>query len=215
MKKAEKLFKEGKSEEALEYLDNHIDENEDNEKKKLEAELLKAQIFYRTSEFEKARELSFKVKEKAIDANLFSIVVDACITLSYLYLTLGQLENGINIINDGFDYLKKIKGNSDVIINLKAQLNSRRGTLYIEKGDLDQALVYFNKSLSLYEQVNNETGRSGILYNMGLAYNIKGDHENGIKYLRKQLKCKRNRKTTMELLILSWKLGGFINEREN
>ncbi|TXT55497.1 MAG: putative Photosystem I assembly protein Ycf3 [Promethearchaeota archaeon] len=208
IKKAEELFKEGKIEEAISYLDTFINKHPSQKEKILEAKLLKAQILYRTSQFDEAKEISNQVQDEALNSGIYDIVVESCITLSYLYLTLGELEEAISIIEEGFESLKRIEKDSDLYLNLKAQLFSRRGTVVIEKGDFDQALKYFNKSLPLFEKINDIAGKTNILYNIGLAYNIKGDHENAIKYLEKTKKIQEEQENYYGMAYSLMEIGG-------
>jgi len=62
------------------------------------------------------------------------------------------------------------------------------GYLYGHMEDYKTALIYLNKSYSLYSDVDSKKGLVMVEYNLGLIYNELDNADSSIKYLQKSLK---------------------------
>lgn len=65
------------------------------------------------------------------------------------------------------------------------------GNIYVEKGDLDKALVYHFKCLGIKEKLGRKSGLVNSYNNIGLIYSYKGETEKAITYLEKSLALSR------------------------
>ncbi len=72
-------------------------------------------------------------------------------------------------------------------IHLAANLNSL-GSYANQTGDIDGALVKFNKALKIYETHANKRGLASTYNNIGSAYHYQGDMNRAITYFTKSLK---------------------------
>jgi tetratricopeptide (TPR) repeat protein len=61
------------------------------------------------------------------------------------------------------------------------------GLIYRQKGELDQALPYFQQSLTLSKQLGNKHNMAITLGNIGLLYMVKGDLTQALEYCRESL----------------------------
>jgi len=61
------------------------------------------------------------------------------------------------------------------------------GNVYHVKGDYDKALDYYERSLSIKEELGNKRGIVKILINIGIVYWKKGDYEKALDYLERSL----------------------------
>ena len=62
------------------------------------------------------------------------------------------------------------------------------GFIYDNKGDMAQALNYYNQGLSLRESINDRLGASRSLINIGTVYQSEGDIDKALIYLNRALK---------------------------
>ena len=62
------------------------------------------------------------------------------------------------------------------------------GKLYRIKGELDNALEYYEKALKLDEELGRKEGMAAGLGNIGIVYQIKGELDNALEYYGKALK---------------------------
>jgi serine phosphatase RsbU (regulator of sigma subunit)/tetratricopeptide (TPR) repeat protein len=72
-------------------------------------------------------------------------------------------------------------------ISLAGALNNI-GYIYMEQGDIPNALTYYHKALILQEEIGDKKGIANSLNNIGGIYNHQGDIPNALTYLHKSLK---------------------------
>lgn len=63
-----------------------------------------------------------------------------------------------------------------------------QGTSFYVKGDNTKALEYFHRSLKIREDINDESGISKSIGNIGLIYQVQGDYPKALVYHKRSLK---------------------------
>jgi serine phosphatase RsbU (regulator of sigma subunit)/Tfp pilus assembly protein PilF len=71
--------------------------------------------------------------------------------------------------------------------NARAQALNIIGGIYYNKANHDEAINYYNKSLTLSDKIGNKRGIANTLYNIGIIYFDKGDQEKAISSYTKSL----------------------------
>jgi len=71
--------------------------------------------------------------------------------------------------------------------NELAKALSFKGGVYIEEKNYEEALEYFNESLSIFESINDFSGIADSYNNIGLSLSKKGDHEDAFDHYIKAL----------------------------
>lgn len=74
------------------------------------------------------------------------------------------------------------------------------GNAYVDIGDTDNALLYFNKSFNLIKKLGKKEYESLALNNMGRAYDTKGDLDRAMAYYKDALKIAKNPKEKSTIL---------------
>lgn len=62
------------------------------------------------------------------------------------------------------------------------------GLVYLNSGDLDNALRYFQAALTISKEMNSRQGEASNLGNIGSTYRYKGDPDQALEYLKSALK---------------------------
>lgn len=84
------------------------------------------------------------------------------------------------------------KNNALEIIKISKIINYQRGialgyrhygTVFLRTGDFKNALIYYNKSKSIFEKINEYIGVAGTLNNIGLVYYQEGAYHIALQYL--------------------------------
>ncbi|HET8963846.1 MAG TPA: hypothetical protein VFM99_08110, partial [Chitinophagales bacterium] len=131
-------------------------------------------------------------------------------TLDSLQFLLNQVKNNdtlkANILNQiarsylyDFNNLEKMKQNAALAIQLSNKAGYKKGLgygfiyfgiYYYNQSNYDYALIYYNRSLKLLEDINDQKGMGSCYINIGSIYGTKGDYKNALAYMLKGAKIK-------------------------
>jgi len=91
------------------------------------------------------------------------------------------------------DLLSEVELSDQDIIGLKKHLNyaiSSIGYIYDNKGNIDSALFYYEKDLSIAKELGDKRGIASTLNNIGIIYKNKGEIIKALEYYDQSLKMK-------------------------
>ncbi|MFX1254674.1 MAG: tetratricopeptide repeat protein [Promethearchaeota archaeon] len=104
---------------------------------------------------------------------------------------LGRLDEGLDVINKGEQLSNKLALDKSVdfleLGFIKTKLINRKATIYINKGNLDQAIISFQQCLSILKNIDAKQGRGIALLNIGIALTLKGDLDHALDYFERCL----------------------------
>jgi serine/threonine protein kinase/tetratricopeptide (TPR) repeat protein len=130
--------------------------------------------------FEDALNAANKVKTEILTADDYK---DIYLKIAICYEEIGQWDDSIEF------YLKLLKqSEKEQDYNGQVDALRRLGRLLIKKGDLDQALVNYEKCSHILTQHPMPNTHSRIYNNMGIIYYQKGDYQEALEYFDKTLK---------------------------
>jgi len=110
--------------------------------------------------------------------------VDAHLCLGKTYTRLGYFKLSI----------KELK-TAEKLTNNKVSLGiiySFIGIDYDNLGDLNNALLYYDRQLKITKDLNNKEGESAALSNIGLIYQKQGNYDKALEYYNKSLQLASN-----------------------
>jgi len=102
---------------------------------------------------------------------------------------LGQVYTNIGYFNLSIKELKT----AEKLTNNKAYLGtiySYIGSDYYNLGDLNNALLYYDRELKIARDLNNQEKESAALNNIALIYQDQGNYDKALEYLNKSLQLK-------------------------
>jgi tetratricopeptide (TPR) repeat protein len=103
--------------------------------------------------------------------------------LEYYSKCLRLLEQQLSSTNDQAS-IKVIKqGIATSLINI--------GLIYTKQGDTIKSVECYKRSLALYEEIKDQSGKATALFNLGYAYRISGDIKKGLEYYDKSLEIRK------------------------
>jgi pentatricopeptide repeat protein len=109
------------------------------------------------------------------------------------YFCLGVAYYNIGELKSAYENMKK----AESLTNKKEDLMYiySWGGLILEKmGYLDDALLYFSRSLSLAKDLGNIAGQAGLLNDIAMIYDDKGELDKALSYYKESLSLKTNEK---------------------
>jgi tetratricopeptide (TPR) repeat protein len=104
----------------------------------------------------------------------------------WLQFGKGQLAHVSALWDEALEIWKALEG-EDLSEDLEAMLVNDLGLLYQDKGEWDQAIEYFQRSLEIDEKVGDEHGMSATFNNLGSVYHDKGEWDKAIEYFQRSL----------------------------
>jgi CHAT domain-containing protein/Tfp pilus assembly protein PilF len=105
-----------------------------------------------------------------------------CNILGALYYSEGQLEKGLDYLNQSLPIEQKYSS----LLGQATTLNTM-GRIYTDLGQEDHALELLNQALTFWRALPSRAGEAETLNNIGKVYNNLGQHDDALKYLNQSL----------------------------
>jgi tetratricopeptide (TPR) repeat protein len=183
-----KLISEGKYDEALKNLKSIQKKGDLEEKKLINCQILKSEIYNKTGKYEKALNLAEEALKKCKDPDDCLAILDATNETAYSYWRLGKLEEAKKILDKNKPIIKKLKDQKiGSVIQREARTYRIKGVLYHTEGNFEEAERYYRKSLSLWEKIGDKQEISSIFNNLGVLNRSKGELHKALGYYQKSL----------------------------
>ncbi|MHA1968280.1 MAG: tetratricopeptide repeat protein [Candidatus Hodarchaeales archaeon] len=186
--RAEQLIFEGKIDEArplVESLEKEVNLPPD---ALLTYKLLRGQLKNISGDYQDSIQLADQVLKDSLEQGKYLPAVDANCVKAAALIGVGDYEKSLIVITQGEQALSKIACDSPTtLIQRQGTLIHLRGRNLLFKGDFNRALEHFQKSLALFEELNNKHDIAMSLRNIGVIYAEKGDLDKGLEYHQKAL----------------------------
>ncbi len=183
-----KLISEGKYEDALKDLKSIEKRGELEEKKQINCQILKSEIYNKTGKYEKALSFAEKALEKCKDPDDCLAILDATNETAYSYWRLGKLEEASKVLDRNGPIVQKLKNKKiKAVLNREARIYRIKGVIQHTDGNLNEAERSYRKSLSLWEQIGDKQEISSVLNNLGVLNRTKGELHKALGYYQKSL----------------------------
>jgi CHAT domain-containing protein/Tfp pilus assembly protein PilF len=108
--------------------------------------------------------------------------VTECNILGALYYSEGQLEKGLDYLNQALPIEQKYSS----LLGQATTLNTI-GRIYTDLGQEDRALDLLSQALTFWRALPSRAGEAETLNNIGKVYNNLGQHDDALKYLNQSL----------------------------
>lgn len=188
------LFLIGKFQEVFELVSEYENTTGISDEDKLTCSLLKGEAYYRLGNYQKTLNLIHHILQESRKFGNQMHAVDALIMKSTVLWRMSKFTESLKIIDEGEAILARMKQYSSQFVKEKiAMFLYRRGTIYSSLGELDRELEYCEKSLNIYEEIDNKEGIANCL-NVIATYNVsKGELDKGLSFYQKSLVLNRER----------------------
>ncbi len=142
--------------------------------------------YYNAGDYKRAIEEG----KKAVKLYPKNFYAHFCLGMSYL--KVGELDLALSNMKNA-EKLAISKEDLPAVYNLL-------GLIYSNKGDLDNALFYYSKHLSLSRELGDKRGEASALNNIAGVYRSKGDLDKALDYLEQSLRLKTDEKDKVTTL---------------
>ena len=143
-------------------------------------EIYKCMVFNKAGDYEKAIEFGKLAVKK------YPTSSDGYYCLGFAYLNLGELKLA-------YENMKKAESLANNEKDLMYTYN-HIGLILHNMGFLDDALLYYSRSLSLAKDLGNTAVQAHLLNNIASIYNDKGELDKALSYYKESLSLKTNEK---------------------
>ncbi len=134
----------------------------------------------------KARDYQRAIEAGQRAVELYPKNVDAYLCLGVVYSKIGKIDLAIDNLKKSESYITK----DDELMGIYNVL----GRNYSKKGDLDNALFYYSKSLNLAKKLGNREMEASVLNNIAMVFHDKGDLDKALEYYEESLRLETNEK---------------------
>ncbi|MFW9992545.1 MAG: tetratricopeptide repeat protein [Candidatus Odinarchaeota archaeon] len=192
LERIKQLLEEDKLKQAIQELEKLEKNNLLDERDRLESWVLKTRILNKRGEYDGALASAKRLYDESNRLTGYPLVtIDASIAMAESLWKLGRLDESLQVIIDSEKFISESSQIFPVEANKQlASLINRKGTVYMNKGNLDLALECFQDSLLLWEELDDKHGIGSALNNIALIHNSKGELKLAIEFLEKSLTVK-------------------------
>ncbi|MHA1911020.1 MAG: tetratricopeptide repeat protein [Candidatus Kariarchaeaceae archaeon] len=193
----ELLLKKGKIKEAMEIIEGRGKEEGIEE---LRWRIAESRCRNRKGEFDQVTKIAKEIIKELVEleepleyaGEKERIKIDALIEHIWALQRLGKLDEGIEKVEEGIRLIavleeRKEKEGAIKDKERKVALLNNKGILYLNKGELDQAIDLFKDCLTINEEIGAKKGIAAILNNIGIIYWQKGEMDQTLDYWKKSL----------------------------
>ncbi|MFQ5976776.1 MAG: tetratricopeptide repeat protein [Candidatus Heimdallarchaeota archaeon] len=172
----ERLLQEGKYNEVLQVVESLEVEERIVPLDLTPYQLLKCAALNKQGHFDEALQLAEHIRKESQENGEILHVVDACIVMAEALWRLERLEESTNVIALGEQALTSLVDPlPSMVAKREAALRFHHGTICDLKGEFDQALEHYQRSLILREQLGDKPDMAMSLNAIGLIYRQKGE----------------------------------------
>ncbi|MFX0094156.1 MAG: tetratricopeptide repeat protein [Candidatus Hodarchaeota archaeon] len=116
------------------------------------------------------------------------LYLDAYISKIEILWRLGKFDESLNVLMQGEEYIPSLPKKPLAKVEVrKASLLYHKGTIYRLKGNLDQALEYHQKALTIQNKLGKKQDIAASLNCIGIIYDLKGDLNQALEYHQRSL----------------------------
>lgn len=185
----------GQPENALQHIQSFEKSEKLTTNDKLTIQLLTSIALNKQGNFKKALQLAESVKKESRNVNNSLLMIDACIVIAEALEHLGRFDEKIEVIKIGENELRKlVEDQSKDFILRKSSILDQQGRIHWWKGELDKALGFFQQSLRLREELQNEYLIAESFTNIGATFWLQGDINHALVYFELSLTLNKRHK---------------------
>ncbi|MFQ5978248.1 MAG: tetratricopeptide repeat protein, partial [Candidatus Heimdallarchaeota archaeon] len=145
-------------------------------------QLLKSQLLITTGDYETSHQLAKQVWKASQERGQPLQAVDACLVMAEAFVEGGDFKASLAAIAHGEEALTTLTEEpSATTTQRQASLLHLRGKNGVYEGDFNQALDYFQQSLTLRQELGNKYDIAVSLRHIGVCQGIKGDEEQALE----------------------------------
>ncbi|MFX0091994.1 MAG: tetratricopeptide repeat protein [Candidatus Hodarchaeota archaeon] len=188
------LFETGKYQEILDLLARKESQGEFNS---LGVDEQISGLYYKCRSLEglgqnkKALNIAIVARAKFISSNDPALPLALIVAQLYALYRLGQLNEALEVIDEGTALVDTLTTNERKSGAFWiATFENVKGNIYFDNIELDKALVHYQKSLTMFEVLNESRSITLTLDNIGNVYRIKGELDTALEYFQRSLALK-------------------------
>ncbi len=195
-------FFQGRFNQGLDYLKRALEANEKLDDQEFNGEILRY-----------INEINLKIgnraqNKKALSDNFDQLdglsdetKLDRFIFATNFYIEEHDLEKAYSFVNKALDMATKINSyRISEALSYKAQINKR-------KGNLEDAIEYYDKSLIEFRKANDRRSEAEVLDMLGMVYFAKGDHKRALELVEQSIRISEEIGNNYALIITYDNLG--------
>ncbi len=182
------LFYAGQYNEALQVIENSLQNNILSELQNIQSLIIKSKILTEMGEKQKGLKLSIEAINKSQNLKNPLLLIDSLIAQFVALFQLNEIANSTKLIRDVQKDLKKKRriSKNDKKIR-ESTLYYYLGKIHRKKGNFKKAVEVFNKALLITEQIGTPYENAIVLNDLGITNGMKGDFHTSLDYFKQSL----------------------------
>ena len=146
----------------------------------IEAGILKIEILNYQSKYRQSLDIAEIAFQLSIEINNKILIVESILAKVRTLSLLGELTKAENLIQTCFDHLS-LKGKKTIEVQrCISAVYHLQGVMNYKRGELKQAFLLYQKSLSFFEKKEDEIGIASVNIGIGDIYIYKGEVEQAL-----------------------------------
>ncbi|MEE9411153.1 MAG: tetratricopeptide repeat protein, partial [Candidatus Heimdallarchaeota archaeon] len=178
LSKIKKLLQQGEIDKGSEAIELYLGKEELAVEKRVKCQQLLAKKLLIQSEYEEAFKEAKKVFSQSQKLSLFSFSLESLIIIIEYLRTKSDVTKCVNYLEQGKKILSQMDARKGTILTEgEAILSYLQGLVSIDKGEIDEGLEYYQRSLEYRKKLGDSASIADVLLKIGTAYNVKGNIE--------------------------------------
>ncbi len=223
LKRVEHHFQCGRLDEAMREIEQLEKKDGITEYGRLNSQILKSILLTQMEEPMNGLTLAEQVLKESQEIGNPLLIVDAIISKVTAMIELGDLDNCIDLIQNGETYLRNMESGLKLEVPLRdSTFLHLKGKVFRKKGNLNGAIDCLETCLSIKEELGNPYGIADTLNEIGIILASKGDFNSALKKLNQSLiifKKLENKSLIVKILnnigMIHWQKGELDQALEN
>ena len=178
--KVQTHLKKGDFSEALLLLEENFEDNILSQEDAIKARILQIEILNYQSNYKQSLDIAEIALQQSIETQNKILIVDSILAKVKTLSLLGELTKAENLIQTCFDHLSP-KGNKTIEVQKRiSAIYHLQGFMNFKRGELKQAFLLYQKSLSFFEKIKDKIGIASVKIRIGDIYNYRGEVEQAL-----------------------------------
>ena len=154
--KIQTYLKKGDFSEALLLLDKNFGDNILSQEDEIKARILQIEILNYQSNYKQSFDIAKIALQQSIEIKNKILIVDSILAKVKTLSLLGELTKAENLIQTCFDHIS-LKGKKTIEVKKRiSAIYHLQGVMNYKRGELKQAFLLYQKSLSFFEKIEDK-----------------------------------------------------------
>ncbi len=204
--KIQTYLKKGDFSEAFQLLEENFGDNFLSQEDAIKSRILQIEILNYQSNYKQSLDIAKIALQQSIEIKNKILIVDSILAKVKTLSLLGELTKAENLIQTCFDHIS-LKGKKTIEVKKRiSAIYHLQGVINYKRGELKQAFLLYQKSLSFFEKIEDKIGIASVKIGIGDIYIYKGEVEQALNCYETSLGIYDELRWEIDVIVVLYKI---------